>query len=293
MFVIKHIKENGASVLEIRNADKALLALINLKSGGTLDVLELEGAKIISNEGALPFASSVLFPFANRIAKGQYTFEGETYQLKKGGVDPNNAIHGLIYDKEFEVVNQEVTSEKATVKMRCEQAAPQEGFPFLYAVELTYAVSNTELTLTIDVENIGTQAFPFTLGWHPYFESSNLGESQLLMDCQGKLKVDAFMIPVEKEALQFPSELQIGGQQFDDCFLLGDTTVGFKTPDYHIAIATTSKENYLQVYTPPGRKAMAIEPQTGPADSFNSGMGLQTLQPQERYNLSWNIQKIG
>ncbi|WP_053976185.1 aldose 1-epimerase [Mangrovimonas xylaniphaga] len=293
MFVINHIKENGASVLEIRNTDKALLALINLRTGGTLDVLELEGAKIISNEGALPFASSVLFPFANRIAKGQYTFEGETYQLKKGAVDPNNAIHGLIYDKEFDIVNQEVTSEKAMATLRYEQTEPQEGFPFLYAVELTYAVSNSELTLIVDVENIGAQAFPFTLGWHPYFESSNLGESHLLMDCKGKLKVDALMIPVEKEALQFPSELQIGEQQFDDCFLLGDTTVGFKTPDYHIAIATTSKENYLQVYTPPGRKAMAIEPQTGPANSFNSGMGLQTLQPQKRYNLSWTIQKIG
>ncbi|WMI68558.1 aldose 1-epimerase [Mangrovimonas sp. YM274] len=293
MFTIEHISENATNVLEIRNAEKALLALVNLKTGGSLDVLQLEGTKIISNEGALPFASSVLFPFANRIAKGQYTFEGQTYQLKKGEVDPDNAIHGLIYDREFDIVNKEVTREKAMATLRYEQTTSQEGFPFLYAMELTYAVSNSELTLTVDVENIGTEAFPFTLGWHPYFESSNLGESQLLMDCQGKLKVDAFMIPVEKEALQLPSELQIGEQQFDDCFYLGATTVGFKTPDYHIAIATTSKENYLQVYTPPGRKAMAIEPQTGPANSFNSGMGLQTLQPQKRYNLSWTIQKIG
>jgi len=51
----------------------------------------------------------------------------------------------------------------------------------------------------------------------------------------------------------------------------------------------STDENYLQIYTPNDRKSIAIEPQTAPANSFNSKIGLQVLKPEETYNLNWKI----
>jgi aldose 1-epimerase len=36
---------------------------------------------------------------------------------------------------------------------------------------------------------------------------------------------------------------------------------------------------YLQIYTPPHRKSIAIENVSGPPDAFNNGMGFVTLEP--------------
>ena len=136
MFVIENVDSDSESFLKIKNADNALLALINLQNGGSLDVLNLEGKAIISNERSLPFASSVLFPFANRIAKGEYTFGGHTYHLKRGGVDPNNAIHGLIYNKTFEVIHQDVANESLYLVASISKPRPYEN----EAVLVTYTL---------------------------------------------------------------------------------------------------------------------------------------------------------
>jgi aldose 1-epimerase len=65
--------------------------------------------------------------------------------------------------------------------------------------------------------------------------------------------------------------------------------VELKTPEYHLDFSFSSEENYLQLYTPNDRKSIAIEPQTAPANSFNTKVGLKILQPNERYQLSWKL----
>jgi len=55
----------------------------------------------------------------------------------------------------------------------------------------------------------------------------------------------------------------------------------FSTPEYDFNISSTSKENFLQLYTPVQPNVIAIEPMTGAADNFNNKTGLQTLQPDD------------
>lgn len=44
-----------------------------------------------------------------------------------------------------------------------------------------------------------------------------------------------------------------------------------------------------QLYTPPHDNTIAIEPTTGVSDSFNNGVGLKTLAPNETYNIGWTL----
>jgi aldose 1-epimerase len=54
-----------------------------------------------------------------------------------------------------------------------------------------------------------------------------------------------------------------------------------ENPMYKIIVTPISNYPYLQLYTPPDRKSIAIENLSGAPDCFNNKMGLQTLQPQE------------
>ena len=40
-------------------------------------------------------------------------------------------------------------------------------------------------------------------------------------------------------------------------------------------------------FIPEVRNVIAIEPMTGAVDNFNNKIGLQTLQPNETYNMKW------
>ena len=50
------------------------------------------------------YASSIMFPFANRINNGKYTFMGGEFQLYCNEKESNNALHGLIYNKKFDLI---------------------------------------------------------------------------------------------------------------------------------------------------------------------------------------------
>jgi galactose mutarotase-like enzyme len=63
----------------------------------------------------------------------------------------------------------------------------------------------------------------------------------------------------------------------------------FSTPEYDFNISSTSKENFLQLYTPVQPNVIAIEPMTGAADNFNNNIGLQTLHPKDTYIVRWNM----
>ena len=51
---------------------------------------------------------AILVPFANRIKGGEYEFNGKKYFLNKNS--EGNAIHGLVVNKRFEVINKSSNS---------------------------------------------------------------------------------------------------------------------------------------------------------------------------------------
>lgn len=101
MYSIKH----SHSALEIENSSKTIFAKICLNDGASLQELKLFGQTLIKNLGPLEYkntyASSILFPFANRIKDGTYTYNNETYKFPVNEVPNNNALHGLVFDKTF------------------------------------------------------------------------------------------------------------------------------------------------------------------------------------------------
>ncbi len=293
MYKIVKSQEEGLDYLELINCNDDSKARISLNEGGRLKELQFEDVSVIKDRLNIKYenthASSILFPFANRVKDGIYSFEDETYQLFCNEKGRNNAIHGVVFDKKFALVNDIVTSSFVEVTLSYQEEEKSKGFPFLYKISLIYRLSENSISLSVKIENADTQSFPFTVGWHPYFISESLYDSVLDFESNQKIEFDKNLITIGVYKNHLESPFQIKDVQLDDCYILKGNKVEFKTPSYNIEINTDKEKNYLQLYNPVNTQVVAIEPMTGISDSFNNKIGLQVLQPNEEYKVKWNI----
>ncbi len=299
MFIIQTQELATQQYITIQNKKTNCLAKICLTSGGSLQQLYWHGTPVINNlqgEGDQTSwlnssGGAILFPFVNRIAEGKYSYNGTLYDLYCNEKDKKNAIHGLVFDRPFELTSQSADAEMAQVVLRYEHYL-SEGFPFPFRIELTYTITSDDLLLEVAINNTGSDTFPFSLGWHPYFCSSDLEESCIQVEVNKRVKVDTKMIPTEVLPFELDGPIWLEQDlELDDAFELTDNKIDFHTPDYSLAIESigSTPPNYVQIYTPSHHKSVAIEPMTAIADSFNNKIGLRELEAEESFGLIWKL----
>ena len=109
MYKLAQIKIKDLDYLDIENASGSSKLRICVNQGGRIAQLKFNTVKVIPEIDPSTYkdnyASALLFPFANRIKDGQYTFKESVYKLDCNEIINNNAIHGLIYNKPFEFEN--------------------------------------------------------------------------------------------------------------------------------------------------------------------------------------------
>lgn len=97
------------------------------------------------------------------------------------------------------------------------------------------------------------------------------------------------MIPTEESPLNFKTPLLIEDTLFDDCFITKKSEVSLKTSEFNINLDFSSKtpNSFLQIYTPPKRDCIAVEPMSCAPNSFNNKNGLLILKPYDSYK--WTV----
>lgn len=291
MHTIHTVTENGLNYFVLQNASKTSSAKICIDQGARLLDLKLKGAAIITEIADFDYkdsyASSILFPFVSRIKKGEYSFDNIAHQLKCN--DGKNALHGLVYNKKFKLFEFEENKNNCAVTFNFIDKKGKKGFPFGYYISVTYALFENRLKVNVTVKNKDKKPFPFTLGWHPYFNADDLKNSSLSFKSDQKIKFSKSLVAKEVVAHKTPSIFKLGDKHLDDCFILNDSNVTFTTPAYKVEISSDAKENFLQLYTPKDKPLIAIEPMTGVSNSFNNKIGLQILEPKETYAVNWIV----
>lgn len=293
MYSIKKIKENELNYIKLMNSSNKSNAKICLDQGASLQELIINNQPVIQDLAPLTYsdtyASAILFPFANRIKDGAYTFNQAEYQLEVNQKEENNAIHGLVYNKTFKLLKQKARENEASITLGYDEANESVGFPYTYSIKLEYTLTKDTLKLNVWVKNTDSKPFPFTLGWHPYFISKDLYQSSLKFGSNKKLVLGERMITTGVEDFINEDELEIKDKQLDDCFILNTDKIEFNTPDYMLEMIASSNQIFLQTYTPARANTIAIEPTTGVSDSFNNKIGLQVLDPGKSYSLDWEV----
>jgi aldose 1-epimerase len=280
------IPEFGANVNEIvfKKGSKLFPLIAGNKSRD-----EFEGSDI--------YNSAKLSPFPNRIKNGVYEFEEKTYQLPINHPQEGNAIHGFIYDKKFELIKQESSNEKAEITLSYDYDGSHPGYPFTFSIKITYCYDKNGLTCVTEIENSGNNSMPLNDGWHPYFSVySNLEKVQLQIPEADIIMVDK-LIPTgeKKEYKRFEKLEAINGEVFDTCFALKGNKEIYETklfyPDEQLILTLwqDNKYKYLQIYTPLGRKSIALEPMMGNVNNFNTKENIIILKAGEKVKSSYGV----
>lgn len=265
-----------------------------LKENGVLYSI-IDGAKTIEELIANPYYKSAkLIPFPNRIKDGKYVFKGKTYQLPINHLAENHAIHGLLCNKPFIVKKMENNDSSALLNLEYSYNSELEGYPFSFLLQLEYIFTNNGLKIKTSVINQGNSEMPIADGWHPYFTfQETVNNLSLLIPGSKKIEVDNRMIPAgnKTEAEIFNKLSKIDDRSFDTTYLIDTENTATtqlysskKNVSIHVWQETgLHKYNYVQIYIPPDRTTVAIEPMTSIADAFNNGEGLIILKPGDVY----------
>jgi len=248
----------------------------------------------IEKQSIKAFSGAQLFPFPNRIKNGKYSMKGQTYQLPINEPLTNNSLHGLIYNKTFELVS--IDEYAGIIKLKYDYNRENNGYPFHVLIENSYQLSKNSLTIATTIENKSDHTIPVGHGWHPYFVVNNeINDAYLQIPATKYYLTGKQHIPTGEVALDnsFLNATKIGSIDIDKCFKIesnNDIIAQLKYPNDDMTISLlTNGYPYLQVYIPPHRNSIALEPQTSIPDAFNNSIGCIYLEPNKSMDLKFQI----
>ncbi|TLW91614.1 aldose epimerase [Saccharomonospora piscinae] len=248
-------------------------------------------------------AGQVLLPWPNRTRDARWTHDGEPQELKITEPDRGNAIHGLVRDREWELLEHGEWFIRLAVDVGADP-----GWPVPLRAEITYELAPRGLTVTHEVRNEGDAPVGFGLGTHPYLRLGDSPTDELTLT----LAASRVRPHVAGQSWPFGPEQDVAGTEYDlgGGRIVGgldlDTAFGGLVPyddgrhhhllhhhDTTLDVWTDPDFAWVQVFTPadfPGRgRAVAVEPMTCPPDALNSGTDLIELEPGTSWRGSWGI----
>lgn len=197
---------------------------------------------------------------------------------------------------------------------------PQPGYPFPLRLTARYEVSAAGLSWSVTAENTGADYAPYAVAGHPYLVADGSDGSApggipgwtLRIPAGTYLEADPDrLLPVAEHparggVFDFREGRMLGDTAYDvalgeierdaaggfECLLTGHEGRG-------VVLRCGPEVRWIQVYTDDephpegGRRAVAVEPMTAPADAFRSGRDLTVLGPGERRTASWRIAETG
>jgi len=298
-------KENSPVIYLKNEAEEASAeiyafgALLNsFRAKNSINVIDgFDSLQDAMNNITSGFKSAKLSPFVCRIANGKYVYNDHQYTINKFYLN-GEAIHGLLFDVVFSVIDSGANNESAFVTLGYAYAKEGEGYPFNYTCVVTYRLEkNSLLSIETSVKNDSDTAIPICDGWHPYFTlGTKLDELLFEMNATQMVEFNDKLVPTGNiiPYNRFREPEIFGNTFLDNCFLVNDN-------DRPACILTNPKTGlqliinpdksypYLQLYTPEGRNSIAIENLSAVPDAFNNKMGLTILNAGESVSFRTNI----
>lgn len=276
--------------------------------GGGLRSYEVAGRELLDAfaPGKRPTSGrgQVLAPWPNRIENGSYEFDGKRMQLPLTEPEHGNAIHGLVRDADWNVVD--LQADRVLLDYVLE---PQPGYPFTLGLSVEYVLSDTGLTVRTTAWNLGRELCPFGSGQHPYLTLGTLVDRlRLQVPARSVLISNERGLPIGSEFVEgteydFRAGRLVGGTVLDNGYTDlerdpdGRARVRLDDPSGDSGVSLWVEEGYpyLMVFTGDplpdvARRSLAVEPMTCPPNAFRSGESLIRLEPDESTASAWGIE---
>jgi aldose 1-epimerase len=300
-FNVSRTTQNGLSLVRLQdNATNTIITILP-EYGALLHGFEIpvegEYLNIIDNysnreqvdqELAVSYKSSKLSPFVCRLRNGKYKIDNEEFEISKKYTD-GNAIHGLLYNKPFKIVGEFSDDQQASVTLRHHFKRDDPGYPYDYVCEVRYTLMQQSiLQVETIILNLDKEEIPLADGWHPYFHLGGaIDDYEIQIATNTMVEFDKDLIPTGELVPDnsFVEPGRIGNRELDNCYVVKPVEqrpiVLMLNPanGVYLSIFASPRYPYLQLYTPPHRKSIAIENLSAAPDCFNNGIGLVMLTP--------------
>lgn len=225
-----------------------------------------------------PFFGALVGRYGNRIAKGEFTLDGQTYSLVKNN-GPNHLHGGTVgFDKVLWTAEEIKADSTVGLKLSYTSQDMEEGYPGKLAVMVTYTLDN-EGELTIDYEATTDKPTIVNLTNHSYFNLTGLKrdvlsheiqiESDSLVEVDETLIPTGRLIPVQGTPFDFTSPKEIGAQ-IDDTTSDQIKKGGGYDHCWAIRGADNSRKKIATVHEPESGRVMEVFT-TEPGVQFYTG----------------------
>jgi aldose 1-epimerase len=304
------VAPSGKQVSIAFGAQRAVIVEV----GGGIRAYEVGGVAVLDGyavDERCTFARGLpLIPWPNRLHQGRYTWDGKQYQTPINEVEKDNALHGYT-----RWLNWQVTAAGPETAVASLRLHPQDGYPFILDLSITYALGPDGLSVTNRARNVGTVACPYAHGAHPYITAGTetIDQATLTARVSTFLPTDANQIPTGRTPVagtdfDFQSGRTLGDVHIDHAFTDltrdadGLATITLASPDTHRRVAVWLDESYPYVMLFTGdtvepsarrRRGLGVEPMTCPPNGFASGIDLIRLEPGEAVTTRWGIRVEG
>ncbi len=260
------------------------------RNGQILTILESDNEEELTKNPW--FRGRILFPFNDRIPEGKYNFREKEFQLSINNKDDGSAFHGLVYNQEFIEKSYIADSKRGEIRFSfLIKSGMFSGFPFSVSLDVRYSLRGNEFSVQYFIRNYENQNIPVALGWHPYFtlpgDTDNLelqagGGEFIAVD--NSLNPTGEILPVKRTEMDFIVSKKIGKKEIDIALTAAKSGKTLLTNGRDCLKLQFDRTlfPYLQLFIPPGRKSIAIEPVTSATNSFNiENLGKIVLKPGE------------
>ena len=232
----------------------------DLRLDGVPHPLVLGAATLTPYLGPMGYFGAIVGRYANRIAKGRFTLDGQSFALPRNS-DARHCLHGGPEGSARKLWTvADLTDRQAVLTLRLEDG--DMGFPGRLDVVATITVQ--EAALHFDIRAQTDRATPCSFAQHSYFtldDSGTIAQHQLRLAAESYLPVDADKIPTGEIApvagttFDYRSPRALAGAVLDHNFCLGQERAELRPVAWlssaasglQMELATT--EPGLQVYT--------------------------------------------
>ena len=240
----------------------------------------------------------VLFPIVGKLKDDQYHLGDDTYQMTQ---------HGFARDQEFKMIEQ--AADRITLGLT---ASPKttEHYPFNFALDITYQLTNNELATTYRVINHDSVAMPFSIGGHPGFlcpsQVDGREETYYLLFEQKEtlsrqLLSNGLRTGETRPVLQNEQELALAPSLFEEDALVfanvasDSVSIVPRSTNQPLVTVRFSGFPYLGIWQKVGADFYCIEPWHGLADATEASgeltekEGVLMLAPEEVFEATYTV----
>lgn len=223
----------------------------------------------IGDPTPLGLACFVMLPFANRIAKGTFAWNGKTIRLPTNCVQASerHSIHGHGWQNPWMVEK----SDDSSLTLVYKHSA--SSWPWDYEARQTVELTKNGYRHHLAIINQSAEAMPAGLGLHPYFPRRN---ACLQTRFESFWPTGEDELPELEQVLTAPVKITTQDQVYsnwsDDILIIW--------PDHQLRIKPDRAFRYAHLYVPTDHGYFCLEPVSHVTDAENAG-GVRILGPGE------------